>query len=86
MGKIPYAPNPVFLGITFDELLNFRVHTRVHGGPGKGHIIFDVSKYSKEEIIFYCWIIYFMCVLYIRCVYFMIYACVFYLTLRFNHS
>ena len=26
-GKIPYAPNPVFLGITFDESLNFRVHT-----------------------------------------------------------
>ncbi len=26
-GKIPYDPNPVFLGITFDELLNFRVHT-----------------------------------------------------------
>ncbi len=26
-GKIPYAQNPVFLGITFDEFLNFRVHT-----------------------------------------------------------
>ena len=25
--KIPYAPNSVFLGITFDEFLNFRVHT-----------------------------------------------------------
>lgn len=26
-GKIPYNPNPVFLGITFDEFLNFRKHT-----------------------------------------------------------
>jgi len=26
-GRIPYATNPVFLGITFDEFLNFRVHT-----------------------------------------------------------
>jgi hypothetical protein len=26
-GKTPYDPNPVFLGITFDEFLNFRVHT-----------------------------------------------------------
>ncbi len=26
-GKIPYAQNPVFLGITFDEFLNFGVHT-----------------------------------------------------------
>jgi hypothetical protein len=26
-GRIPYDPNPVFLGITFDEFLNFRVHT-----------------------------------------------------------
>ena len=25
-GRIPYDPNPVFLGITFDEFLNFRVH------------------------------------------------------------
>ena len=26
-GKIPYVPNPLFLGITFDEFLNFRIHT-----------------------------------------------------------
>jgi hypothetical protein len=26
-GKIPYDPNRVFLDITFDEFLNFRVHT-----------------------------------------------------------
>jgi ribonuclease P/MRP protein subunit RPP40 len=26
-GIIPYNPNPVFLGVTFDEFLNFRVHT-----------------------------------------------------------
>jgi hypothetical protein len=26
-GRIPYAPNPVFLEITFDEFLNFRFHT-----------------------------------------------------------
>ena len=26
-GRIPYAPNPVFLGITFDEFLIFRVYT-----------------------------------------------------------
>ena len=25
--KIPYNPNPVFLGVTFDEFLNFRIHT-----------------------------------------------------------
>jgi hypothetical protein len=26
-GKIPYDPSPVFLGITCDEFLDFRVHT-----------------------------------------------------------
>ena len=26
-GRIPYAPNPVFLGISFEEFLKFRVHT-----------------------------------------------------------
>ena len=26
-GKIPYNPNPVFLGDTFDEFLNFKSHT-----------------------------------------------------------
>jgi len=26
-GKIPYEPNPKFLGVTFDENLNFRKHT-----------------------------------------------------------
>ena len=28
-GKIPYNPNPVFLGITFDEFLNFKNHTEL---------------------------------------------------------
>ena len=27
-GKIPYSHNPLFLGIHFDEFLNFRVHTQ----------------------------------------------------------
>ena len=26
-GKVPYNPNPVFLGVIFDEFLNFRIHT-----------------------------------------------------------
>ena len=26
-GNIPYNPNPVFLGVTFDEYLNFKSHT-----------------------------------------------------------